>query len=132
MEVISMGKGLSPGLLEPVGDLKVKQTEEHTGKRRERSELDLKSDKNRAEDDVAPSGELGQTLEELESRFAVQGVSLKFHVAQENGAVQVEVLDAESNKLVRKIPGDEAIRLAEQLKKAGGKKLLGGLLNGSL
>lgn len=56
----------------------------------------------------------------VESALRSQGVDLKFVVNEEAGEVQVEIRDAASEKLIRKIPQDELIKLQESLKKLAG------------
>ncbi|MCM0755526.1 flagellar protein FlaG [Desulfovibrio aminophilus] len=56
----------------------------------------------------------------VESALRSQGVDLKFVVNEEAGQIQVEIRDAASEKLIRKIPQDELINLQESLKKLAG------------
>jgi flagellar protein FlaG len=68
-----------------------------------------------------------ETLERFaaktQEQFADLGVALKFNVDDENGAVQVEVRDAQSDKVIRKIPADEVLHLAKSIKEMAGKLL---------
>lgn len=47
-------------------------------------------------------------------------VDLKFNVVEPSGTIQVEVRDAQSGKVIRKIPEDEILRLAEQMRAMSG------------
>lgn len=66
-------------------------------------------------------------LGDLEERLAGNGVELKFRLREESGDLQVEVLDPESDKVVRKIPPDELIKLSASLEEQAG-----GFLNKAL
>lgn len=44
------------------------------------------------------------------------GVEIKFHVHEETGEMQAEVMDPGGEKVLRKIPSDEILRLAASIK----------------
>ncbi len=44
------------------------------------------------------------------------GVDLKFHVHEESGEVQAEVRDSSGEKVIRKIPSDEVLKLSAKMK----------------
>ncbi|MFK4763713.1 flagellar protein FlaG [Desulfobaculum sp. SPO524] len=57
-----------------------------------------------------------EVLEPME-RFAENvGVDLKFHINTETGEMQAEVRDASGQKVIRKVPADEVLRLAASIK----------------
>jgi flagellar protein FlaG len=56
----------------------------------------------------------------MEEELGSMGVSLKFHVLQDQETVQVEVVDPETDKVVRKIPSDEMLKLAENIREQAG------------
>ena len=60
-------------------------------------------------------------LDALQKQLADNGVELKFKLREESGDIQVEVLDPESDKVLRKLPPDELIKLSASLEaQAGG------------
>lgn len=67
--------------------------------------------------------DLEQALQSAQDRFADKGVELKFRLNEESGDIQVEVLAAGSDKVVRKIPADELIHLSESLEEMAGRFL---------
>ncbi len=48
------------------------------------------------------------------------GVKLEFEIHKESGTVQVKVLDPETEKIVREIPSDEILDLAESIEEMVG------------
>ncbi|MCA1945417.1 MAG: flagellar protein FlaG [Desulfovibrio sp.] len=63
-----------------------------------------------------------QTVEALEQariHTAWQGLSLEITVHEDSGRLQVAVLDAQSGKVVRKIPEDEVLELARRIREFG-------------
>lgn len=59
--------------------------------------------------------ELNAIIEDAEKQLEKNDVKLKFNVLEENDTVQVEILDAEG-KTIRKIPGDDLLKLSKSLK----------------
>ncbi len=55
-------------------------------------------------------------LLEVEEHLANKGVALKFCLSEDSDTLQVEVRDAESKKVIRKIPDDELVRLSKSIK----------------
>lgn len=51
--------------------------------------------------------------------FKDKGVNLHFKVLDESDQLQVEVVDADSNKVIRKFPQDELVKLSDNLKRMG-------------
>lgn len=60
-----------------------------------------------------------EALEQARTRTAWQGVSLEFSFHEGSGRLQVAVLDAQSGKVVRKIPEDEVLELARRIREFG-------------
>ena len=48
------------------------------------------------------------------------GVELKFHIHKETNKIQVDVIDPVKNKIIRKIPPDELLKLAASIEKMVG------------
>lgn len=61
---------------------------------------------------------LDSLLSEVEEHFASNDVKLKFNVLEENGTIQVEIIDSDG-KTIRKIPEDDLLKLSESLKNLG-------------
>jgi flagellar protein FlaG len=53
----------------------------------------------------------------VQEYFGGKGVSLNFKVLAGSDGVQVQVLDAKSGKVLRKIPDDELVKLGDSLKR---------------
>ena len=58
---------------------------------------------------------LQNLTEAVDSYMSSLGVNLKFSVDERTDIVQVEVRDPETDKLIRKIPGDEMLDLAASI-----------------
>ena len=63
-------------------------------------------------------------MEKLQNQFASKGISLKFKIADSSGGIQVEMVNTESEKVIRKLPPDELLKLSSSI-----KELAGGFLN---
>ncbi len=62
---------------------------------------------------------LEETLDALRERLHADGLDLKFHLDDDVELVQVELRDAATGKVLRKIPSDEAVQLAQRLAEEG-------------
>ncbi|MFZ5426263.1 MAG: flagellar protein FlaG [Thermodesulfobacteriota bacterium] len=67
-------------------------------------------------------GQLGrkdaeQILRKAQEYFNKKGVDLNFRLLDDSKKLQVEVVDAQSHKVIRKIPEDEIVTLSDNLKK---------------
>lgn len=62
--------------------------------------------------------ELNSVLSRAEEHVESNGVKLKFNVLEENGTVQVEIVDS-NGKTIRKIPEDDLLKLSKSLKNLG-------------
>ena len=62
-----------------------------------------------------------QTVEKLiksaQDYFQNKGVSLHFKVLEDTHQVQVEMVDEQSKKVIRKMPQDELVKLADNMKR---------------
>lgn len=56
-------------------------------------------------------------VEKAQDYFKDKGVNLHFKVLGDSDELQVEVVDADSNKVIRKFPQDELIKLSDNLKR---------------
>lgn len=61
-----------------------------------------------------------KVLVQANEELASQGVALKFSISEESEELQVEVRDATSDKVIRKIPSDEVVRLSRSIKDMAG------------
>lgn len=64
--------------------------------------------------------ELGNKVEKLNRFFQNLNRDLHFSVHKETGRVIVTVVDAETDKVIRKIPSDEILKIAESLENLSG------------
>jgi len=58
---------------------------------------------------------LREDLDKAERVASVFGRKLRFNIQKEADLVQIEVLDAEQDKVIRKIPPDQVVRMVERL-----------------
>jgi len=61
---------------------------------------------------------LNQLIGEAEEHLKANDIKLKFKVLEENDMVQVEIVDPDG-KTIRKIPGDDLLKLSKSLKNLG-------------
>jgi flagellar protein FlaG len=54
----------------------------------------------------------------MESYASAMGSELNFKLDEKNNVLQVEVIDPATDKVIRKIPPDELLNLANSLEKA--------------
>ncbi|MBN2140974.1 MAG: flagellar protein FlaG [Desulfovibrionaceae bacterium] len=93
----------------PVGTVPVQpvqKTQTSGNKQSEHKELSKESAQNQARD--------------IEEHLNANGVKLKFNVIEESGDIQVEVRDSEQNKVIRKIPPDDLLKLAATMRAMAG------------
>lgn len=64
---------------------------------------------------------LEKYLGDVKSRLGSKGVELKYTYHEESGDLQVELINTENEKIMRKIPPDELLKLASSLKEMAGK-----------
>jgi len=59
--------------------------------------------------------ELETLVKDAEDQLEKNDVKLKFNILEEDDAIQVEIVDADG-KTIRKIPGDDLLKLSKSLK----------------
>ncbi|QGY41315.1 flagellar biosynthesis protein FlaG [Pseudodesulfovibrio cashew] len=59
--------------------------------------------------------QMNDLVKETQELLENNDVKLKFNVLEENDTVQVEIIDGEG-KVIRKIPGDDLLKLSKSLK----------------
>ena len=81
----------------------------------------------RARDRQAPTASANITglVEAVNERPQVQNRSLRFSVHQGTGIVQVRVYNTETNELIREIPSEEMLQVAERIDEALSEQLSG-------
>jgi len=63
-------------------------------------------------------GTLNSLIQEAEEHLEANNIKLKFNVLEEDDQVQVVIVDDEG-KTIRKIPGDDLLKLSQSLKNIG-------------
>lgn len=66
-----------------------------------------------------PQAALLRLAEPVERFMAKVGVEISFHVHEKTGEMQAEVRDASGEKVLRKVPADELLRLAASIREMG-------------
>lgn len=80
--------------------------------RKERRDMPQEDDsKTLSRDDVT------KLVNKAQDYFKDKGVNLHFKVLDDSDELQVEVVDADSNKVIRKFPQDELVKLSDNLKR---------------
>ncbi len=64
--------------------------------------------------------ELQEQLAKTEKKLLSLGVELKFKLHKDSGEMQVEVVEPDSGKVVRKLPPDELLKLSANMEEALG------------
>ncbi|QJB57755.1 flagellar protein FlaG [Pseudodesulfovibrio sp. zrk46] len=59
--------------------------------------------------------EMNSFIKDAEEQLEAKDIQLKFNILEEDDTIQVEIVDAEG-KTIRKIPGDELVKLSQSLK----------------
>jgi flagellar protein FlaG len=77
-------------------------------------ELPLKENNNL---DLEKIEKLSRSIEDYINSL---GIELKFHIHKETNKIQVDVIDPEKNKVIRKIPPDELLNLAASIEQMVG------------
>ncbi|MBG3879006.1 flagellar protein FlaG [Desulfovibrio oxamicus] len=81
-------------------------------------------DERSAEADNVDMQQLERTLNDLSHTLEAKGAALKFEIVSDQGVVQVEVSEKNSNKVLMRIPPEGVLRVGKD-----GGMTLGGLLN---
>ena len=119
----------------PEKAVKVHGNEQHA-QVAERVEQTDKQPGNQAEDNKGFDAEmdeekLASMIEELNQKFGEEGIELKYLLVEDSGDVQVEVREADSERVLRKIPPDDLVRLTASLKEMAQGDKVGKLLDTS-
>jgi len=75
---------------------------------------------------TAAAERIANALRDLKSRIRTDATSLHLRVDGSSGSVQAEIVDAATDKVIRKIPSDEILRLAAAIKKGVGASIYDG------
>jgi len=71
--------------------------------------------------DIAPQpAQLNQAVDDLNRHFKASSTDLRFSIDDDSGRTVVSVVDAESGKVLRQMPTEEALRVSKALDKALG------------
>jgi len=81
------------------------------------SRTDQAGDKSKSKDAKPDSADVAAIARQADEYFQAKGVNLHFKVSDNNQAVQVEVLEEGSEKVICKIPGDDIVKLRESMKR---------------
>lgn len=81
------------------------------------SRTDQAGDKSKNKDAKPDSADVAAIARQADEYFQAKGVNLHFKVSDNNQAVQVEVLEEGSEKVICKIPGDDIVKLRESMKR---------------
>lgn len=81
-------------------------------------------DERSAEAETVNMQQLESSLNDLSRSLEAKGASLKFEIVSEQGVVQVEVSEKNSNKVLMRIPPEGVLRVGKD-----GGMTIGGLLN---
>jgi uncharacterized FlaG/YvyC family protein len=72
---------------------------------------------------AAEAERIANALRDLKNRIRTDTTSLRLRVDGSSGSVQAEIVDAATDKVIRKIPSDEVLRLAAAIKKGAGASI---------
>ncbi|MEF3698614.1 flagellar protein FlaG [Desulfolutivibrio sp.] len=65
----------------------------------------------------AEAERIASALRDVKNRIRTDATSLHLRVDGDSGSVQAEIVDSATDKVIRKIPSDELLRLAAAIKK---------------
>lgn len=69
----------------------------------------------RAHDHGADRAALAEAREQLDATLGALGLKLKYHVDESTDKLQVEVIEPDSGKVLRKLPPDDILKLARSV-----------------
>ncbi len=75
------------------------------------------------DEEVLNEKDLETLVSEAQEKYEAKGIKLNFSVHEETGQIQVEVVNSADDKVIRKIPRDEMLKLAAQMKEMAGTLL---------
>ncbi|MFW6093475.1 MAG: flagellar protein FlaG [Pseudomonadota bacterium] len=61
-----------------------------------------------------------ESLPRLEEHFQMARRNLRFHEDEASGRVVIAVVDADTGEIIRRIPPEQAVRMAENLQRLDG------------
>ena len=64
--------------------------------------------------------DIESSLEEAEQRFQTVNRALRFSVDEGSGRTVIRVIDRETDEVIRQIPPEDVLRIAEQIRETGG------------
>ncbi len=117
---VSSGNVTQPILVKDNAEIKAKQ-----------QDLDVKKQKVMEEKQVSPEQEKKQAekaVVEMNSFFQNESRKLSFSINKEADMLVIEVRDSETDKVLRQIPSEVLVKLAEQMNNLSEKSVAGMLL----
>ncbi|MDQ7831921.1 MAG: flagellar protein FlaG [Desulfovibrionaceae bacterium] len=75
---------------------------------------------------TAEAERIASALRDVKNRIRTDATSLHLRVDDDSGAVQAEIVDSATDKVIRKIPSDELLRLAAAIKKGSSAAIYDG------
>lgn len=81
----------------------------------DQSKTDRAGGKNK--DNKSEDVDVAAIAKQADQYFQAKGVNLRFKVLDNNQALQVEVVEQGSDKVICKIPGDDIVKLRESMKR---------------
>lgn len=75
---------------------------------------------------TAEAERIASALRDVKNRIRTDTTSLHLRVDGDSGSVQAEIVDATTDKVIRKIPSDELLRLAAAIKKGSSAAIYDG------
>lgn len=76
--------------------------------------------------DAADAERIAAALRDVKSRIHTDTTSLRLRVDGTSGSVQAEIVDAATDRVIRKIPSDELLRLSAAIRKGGSASIYDG------
>ncbi len=86
-------------------------------------EAELQVEEKQQNDEALTEKELETLFSEVQEKYQEKGIELHFSVHDETGQIQVEVVNSADDKVIRKIPRDDMLKLTAQIKKMAGTLL---------
>ena len=118
IELNAFSSSFSSSGVESDGRNLVQQSKNTKEFRQEPETLDKLNGRNQADNDkakVKSVEELRELVDEVNQNQSIRQRNLEFSVNDEIGTTIVKVIDSESGELIRQIPSEELVRLAEKL-----------------
>ncbi len=84
---------------------------------------ETQQDKTQQNQEALSEKEMETLFSEVQEKYQQKGMELHFSVHEETGQIQVEVVNSADDKVIRKIPRDEMLKLSAQIKEMAGTLL---------